>query len=216
MPTLYLITGSNGAGKSTVGPDYLPNDIKDNYRVFDGDKLYMSKSRELFPTITKSPKEAKKLAGEFVIETLERLVEEALANRDNFVYEGHFPSYATWNFPKRFKDNGYKIKMLFLGLANVDISEMRVGIRTKKGGHNVPRWDIENNFYGNLEMLNDHYQLLDHLQIVDTSEFLPKPLGTFHGENVISCINEGELPQWFTKYLPHLTLKIKTSNSSRQ
>jgi hypothetical protein len=24
MPSLYIITGSNGAGKSTVGPEYLP------------------------------------------------------------------------------------------------------------------------------------------------------------------------------------------------
>jgi predicted ABC-type ATPase len=53
--------------------------------------------------------------------------------------------------------------MLFLGLKDADLSEMRVGLRAKKGGHNVPRYDIENNFYGNLEMLNEHYQLLDHL-----------------------------------------------------
>ena len=71
--------------------------------------------------------------------------------------------------------------MLFLGLKDTDLSEMRVGLRAKKGGHNVPRYDIENNFYGNLEMLNEHYELLDHLQIVDTSVFLPKPLAAFRG-----------------------------------
>jgi predicted ABC-type ATPase len=81
-----------------------------------------------------------------VIETLTQLIEEALANRDNFVYEGHFPSYATWDFPRKFKKEDFTIVMLFLGLSDVDISEMRVGIRTKKGGHNVPKWDIENNF----------------------------------------------------------------------
>jgi len=100
--------------------------------------------------------------------------------------------------------------MLFLGLSDVDISEMRVGIRTKKGGHNVPKWDIENNFYGNLEMLNEHYQILDHLQIIDTSEFLPKPLAAFKGKNVISSIGTDNLPHWFTTYLPLLTQAIKT------
>ncbi len=60
MPTLYLIVGSNGAGKSTAGPDYLPEHIKNAYPVFDGDKLYTSKVRELWPEYQKSLKEAKK------------------------------------------------------------------------------------------------------------------------------------------------------------
>jgi predicted ABC-type ATPase len=43
MPELYIITGSNGAGKSSVGPVYLPKYIQKNYTVFDGDKLFMHK-----------------------------------------------------------------------------------------------------------------------------------------------------------------------------
>jgi predicted ABC-type ATPase len=156
----------------------------------------------------KSLKEAKKIAAEFIVATLERLLDKALENKEDFVYEGHFPSYATWHFPRRFKENGYQIQMLFLGLKDADLAEMRVGLRAKKGGHNVPRYDIENNFYGNLEMLNEHFQLLSHLQIVDTSEFLPKPLATFRGDKVISSIKKNELPEWFIRFLPLLTEKI--------
>jgi predicted ABC-type ATPase len=58
VPSLYIITGSNGAGKSTVGPAYLPEDIRNNYKVFDGDLLFVTKQRELFPAKTPSPKEA--------------------------------------------------------------------------------------------------------------------------------------------------------------
>ena len=47
MPELYIITGSNGAGKSTVGPDYLPQHIGQHNTVFDGDKLFMQKQKEL-------------------------------------------------------------------------------------------------------------------------------------------------------------------------
>jgi predicted ABC-type ATPase len=183
MPTLYLITGSNGAGKSTVGPDYFPPHVVAHHVIFDGDKLYTGKVAELWPEQMKSLKEAKKIAAEFIVTTLERLLDNALENNEDFIYEGHFPSYATWDFPKRFKNNGYHIQMLFLGLKDADLSEMRVGLRAKKGGHNVPRYDIENNFYGNLQMLNEHYHLLDHLQIVDTSEFQPKPLAAFKAMN---------------------------------
>jgi len=208
MPTLYLITGSNGAGKSTVGPDYLPPHIVAKHVIFDGDKLYTSKVKELWPDQIKSLKEAKKIAAEFIVTTLETMLDHALENKEDFVYEGHFPSYATWEFPKRFKDQGYEIQMLFLGLKDTDLSEMRVGLRAKKGGHSVPLYDIENNFYGNLEMLNEHYHLLDHLQIVDTSEFLPKPLAAFKGAELISSIRKTELPDWFTRNLPQLTEPI--------
>ena len=43
MPELYIITGSNGAGKSTVGADYLPSHIQQQGQFFDGDKLFMQK-----------------------------------------------------------------------------------------------------------------------------------------------------------------------------
>ncbi|MDB5147657.1 MAG: hypothetical protein JWQ57_1677 [Mucilaginibacter sp.] len=54
MPNLYIITGSNGAGKSTAGQDYLPEEILQHYTVFDGDLLYTRKLNELFLAITKS------------------------------------------------------------------------------------------------------------------------------------------------------------------
>ncbi|OOQ56999.1 zeta toxin family protein [Mucilaginibacter pedocola] len=213
MPTLYIITGPNGSGKSTVGPAYLPTYLQSNYSVFDGDKLYAQKMHELHSAKIASSKEARNIAADFVVATLEALLDKALAERDNFIYEGHFPSYATWKFPKRFKDAGYFVEMLFLGLRDPDISEMRVGIRTKKGGHNVPRYDIENNFYGNLEMLNEHYQILDHLQIVDTSFFRPKPLAAFKGFEIVSCVKYPDLPEWFVKYLPTLANQIKSVDS---
>ena len=39
MPDLYIIMGSNGAGKSTVGLSYLPEVIQENHTVFDVDRL---------------------------------------------------------------------------------------------------------------------------------------------------------------------------------
>ena len=47
MPDLYIITGSNGAGKSTIGPEYLPLEIKEKCFVFDGDKLFMQHKKHL-------------------------------------------------------------------------------------------------------------------------------------------------------------------------
>src|SRR5690242_15012561 len=101
MPELYIITGSNGAGKSSIGPDYLPQNIQSTCTIFDGDKLFIQKRNELWQSI-KAPKEVRKLAYEFVVETFERQVEEALATRSNYVYEGHFTNDSTWDIPRRF------------------------------------------------------------------------------------------------------------------
>ena len=65
MPELYIVTGSNGAGKSSIGPDYLPESIRE-LGVFDGDKLFVEKRKELWRTV-KSHKECRNLAFEFVV-----------------------------------------------------------------------------------------------------------------------------------------------------
>jgi predicted ABC-type ATPase len=147
MPELYIITGSNGAGKSSVGPIYLPEYIRKNYPVFDGDKLFMSKQKELWNQGIRANKEAKKLAFAFVEETFDQLVDNALQNNDHFVYEGHFTNDATWDIPKKFKEKGYIVNLFFLGLSDPELSELRVIDRAKEGGHYVPLLTIRDNFY---------------------------------------------------------------------
>lgn len=170
MPDLYIITGSNGAGKSTVGPDYLPPFIQQQCQVFDGDKLFMQKQRELWKTGITANKEAKKLAFEFVEETFDSLVENALAANSNFAYEGYFTNEATWDIPRRFQTAGYSIHLIFFGLLNTDLSELRVIARSQEGGHYVDTRTPSDNFYGNLEKLDTHFAMFDSVQIVDTSE----------------------------------------------
>ncbi len=106
MPELYIITGSNGAGKSSVGSIYLPKHIQETCSIFDGDKLYMQKQRELWQSGIKAHKEAKKIALAFVKDTFDNLVAEALQHKQHFVYEGHFTNDATWNVPNNLKKTG--------------------------------------------------------------------------------------------------------------
>jgi len=88
----------------------------------------------LFPNITRSPKEAEKLASQHVVDTFETLTEAALTNNKNFVYEGYFTNNATWDTPKRFKAAGYDVNLLFLGLTSPDLSQSRVVDRVSEGG----------------------------------------------------------------------------------
>jgi len=109
-----------------VGPKYLPVKINATYPVFDGDKLFVQKQKELWISGIRAHKEAKKIAYEHVTDTFHKLVDEALAKNNSFVYEGHFTNDATWDIPKLFKEKGYKINMLFIGLSDSDLPALRV------------------------------------------------------------------------------------------
>lgn len=207
MPELYIITGSNGAGKSSIGPDYLPGSIRD-LGVFDGDKLFVEKRKELWRTI-KSHKECRNLAFEFVVQTFDNLVDTALAQNADFAYEGHFSNEATWDIPRRFLAAGYTLHLLFFGLRDTDLSKLRVIDRTNEGGHYVDPQTVEANFFGNLEKLDQHYGLFHSVRIIDTSDSEHRVLVVLNGAHPTLAIPLGELPGWFCSNLPAITQKIR-------
>lgn len=207
MPELFIITGSNGAGKSSIGPDYLPDNILQQGPIFDGDKLFVEKRKELWRTI-KSNKECSKLAYAFVTETFDHLVETALSGNQDFAYEGHFTNEATWDIPRRFRAAGYGIHLIFLGLRDTSLSGLRVVDRSKIGGHYVDPRTVSDNFYGNLEKLNQHYEMFQTVQIIDTSgkHLL---LAVLEDGKPATSVPSEMLPPWFQDYLPSITQKIR-------
>jgi predicted ABC-type ATPase len=204
MPDLYIISGSNGAGKSTIGQDYVPENVLADSSIFDGDKLYMQKHLELWKSGMRVDKKIKEIANDFVIDTFNSLVDEAIGSRKHFAYEGHFTEDSSWNIPRLLKNKGYNVHLIFFGLSNTNQSELRVLERVKDGGHNVPRLMIENNFYGNLDQLNRNFKLLDSLLIFDTSTTTPSLLAKMINKKLELSTTKDKLPNWFIKFLPEI------------
>lgn len=209
MPSLYIITGSNGAGKSSVGPDYIPAPLRNS--IFDGDKLFMKTRSEFWLSGIKSHKECKRLAAEFVENTFDHLVESSLTTNADFAYEGHFTNDATWDIPVKFKKSGYEIHLIFFGLTDIALSETRVIARTNEGGHYVDPLTLTANYYGNLEKLDNYFSIFDSVTIVDTSGIEHICLAVLKHGSCISAISISELPRWFTDYLPGITSIITIS-----
>jgi predicted ABC-type ATPase len=159
---------------------------------------------ELWKSGMRVDKKIREIANDFVIETFNRLVDEAIGSRKHFAYEGHFTEDSSWNIPRLFKNQGYSVHLIFFGLSNTNQSELRVLERVKDGGHYVPRLMIENNFYGNLDQLNRNFKLLDTLLIFDTSTTTPSLLAKMINTKLELYTIKDKLPTWFIKYLPEI------------
>jgi predicted ABC-type ATPase len=106
--------------------------------------------------------------------------------------------------PRKFNEAGYDIHLIFFGLEDPELSQLRVTDRVLEGGHYVDRVTLENNFYGNLEKLNIHYQFINHLTIVDTSEIDHRILFKISNHHLEFYLDKEKLPEWFIEYLPSL------------
>lgn len=114
----------------------------------------------------------------------------------------------TWQKPKTFKEAGYRIHLIFFGLNSPELSQFRITERVTEGGHYVDPQTLRNNFYGNLEKLNVHHELIDDLTIVDTSQINHRILFKTVLNQVEFHIEKDELPSWFIEFLPSIVLKF--------
>jgi predicted ABC-type ATPase len=72
-PRLFIITGSNGAGKSTYKQTLLPAEFG-SLKIFDGDIFYTQQSTAFYKK-NRSSKESRRLAEEALENEFLRLVE---------------------------------------------------------------------------------------------------------------------------------------------
>lgn len=162
----------------------------------------------------KSFKEARKLADEWMYKKFHDQVKNAIDSKNHFAYEGHFRDSAALKTPRRFKKNGYELSIIFMGLTDAHQSELRVIDRAKQGGHNVPLYEIESNFYGNLVTLNKYYKLFDEVLVIDTSKsLLHKVLLHLRKSKILFYAPLKDQPDWFIKFLPNLAKIIRTEEN---
>ncbi|MDF2476321.1 MAG: hypothetical protein K0S24_1804 [Sphingobacterium sp.] len=133
---------------------------------------------------------------DYVVQQFEKQTKHALENRLDYIYEGHFTNDETWETPKLFKESGYRINLLFFGLENTELSQFRVTDRVTEGGHYVDPQTLKNNFFGNLEKLNDHFHFIDDLTIVDTSDLKHNILLKLSNGQIEYSVEKDELPEY--------------------
>jgi len=166
-PTIYLIAGCNGAGKTTFAMEFLPKEVK-CLRFLNADEI----ARGLSPL---QPSAAAVRAGRILLEEFAR----AVANQESFGLETTLSGRTYSRLFQAAKDKGYAIQLNYLFLDDSSQAIERVRKRVLKGGHDIPELEIRRRFDRSHRNLVEIYlPLADEWTIWRNVEAAPKMLAT--------------------------------------
>ncbi len=160
-PTIYVIAGCNGAGKTTFAKEFLPKEVK-CLRFLNADEI----ARGLSPF---KPSASAVQAARLLLTQ----VEECLRRRETFALESTLSGKTYIRLFSRARALGYEIELHYLWLSSSTQAVARVRLRVKQGGHHVPAADIRRRFKRSLVHLVGDYLPLATRWAVWDSRSLP-------------------------------------------
>ncbi|MEO6330394.1 MAG: zeta toxin family protein [Ginsengibacter sp.] len=157
MPSIYIIAGCNGAGKTTAAYNLLPGVFK-TIEFVNADEI----ARGLSPF---NPEGVAFQAGRIMLERLNDLT----SRKTSFAFETTLAGLSYINFIQLAKLEGYDITFFFIWLDNVELAKKRVATRVHKGGHNIPEDVIERRYIKGIKNLPKYLSEADNWYIYDNS-----------------------------------------------
>ena len=168
---LYIISGCNGAGKTTASYTILPEIIECKEFV-NADEI----AKGLSPF---QPEKVAFESGRIMINRINELLKE----NESFAFETTLSTRSYRNKIIQAKKQGYTITLLLFWLNNIELAKERVKTRVKEGGHNIPEKVIERRYLKGVYNLFDIYlPIIDGALIFDNSfgkhELIAHKMGT--------------------------------------
>ena len=164
-PTIYVIAGCNGAGKTTFAKEFLPTEVK-CFRFLNADEM----ARGISPL---KPSAGAVQAGRFLL----KQIQDSLRRRETFALETTLSGKTYIKLFRRAQKLGYEIEVNYLWLSSPKHAIARVRERVTKGGHHVPAADIRRRFKRSLvHLLDDYLPLATRWTIFDNRDQPPKRL----------------------------------------
>ena len=155
----YIISGCNGAGKTTASYTVLP-EILECREFVNADEI----ARGLSPF---NPESVAIEAGRLML----KRIEELLSKGETFSIETTLATKSYINLVRRAQAKGYIVNVLFFWLKTPELAIQRVAERVQKGGHNIPTNIIKRRYVAGINNLFHLYmQEVDYWGIYDNSE----------------------------------------------
>lgn len=153
---LYIISGCNGAGKTTASYSVLPK-LLDCKQFVNADEI----AKGLSPFC---PESVAIQSGKLML----LRIEELLSADETFSIETTLATRSYSELVKRAQEKGYKVTLLYFWLNSPELAVERVARRVSEGGHNIPKDVIYRRYEKGLKKLfNIFIPIVDSWMIVD-------------------------------------------------
>lgn len=159
MPTLFIIAGCNGAGKTTASFTVLPELL--NIKEFvNADEI----ARGLSPF---QPEKVSIEAGRIMLNRIDDLVK----NEQDFAFETTLATRSFVPLCKLAQQKSYQVCLTFFWLDTVELAIERVKQRVKEGGHDIPEETIRRRYTSGIQNFFTLYKnLVDYWLFIDNSQ----------------------------------------------
>ncbi len=158
MKQLYIIAGSNGAGKTTASYTILPK-MLDCKEFVNADEI----ARGLSPF---QPEKVNIHAGRIMLTRIKRLINDGV----DFAYETTLSAKSYVNLIRQAQKKGYFVTLVFFWLNTPDLAVKRVKTRVLEGGHDIPENIIRRRYESGMKNLFQLYiPIADNWILIDNS-----------------------------------------------
>ena len=158
MKQLYIISGSNGAGKTTASYTILP-ELLNCQEFVNADEI----AKGLSPF---QPERTSIQAGRLMLNRIKYL----LSKGENFAFETTLATKSYVKFIEKAKALGYYVTLLFFWLSSQELAIQRVITRVKEGGHNIPEDIIRRRYVNGLKNFFNLYKpIVNDWMMIDNS-----------------------------------------------
>jgi predicted ABC-type ATPase len=179
-PTMYIIAGANGVGKTTSFYDLFPIECP----FINADEI----SKKLKESAN-NDRNIQEIANREAVHQMNTYLSE----KKTFGFESNLADIDTWKFIERIKIFGYQVHIIYFGLDDVNICIQRVQQRVKEGGHDVREDIIKQRYQQSLALLK-HYLALPSTLVLQDSSFAPKECAILREGVIVKLIDK--LPAW--------------------
>ena len=186
-PTLCVVAGPNGSGKTTTTVQLLNNE-------WTADSLYINPdniAQEIFGDWN-SPEAVVKAA-----EHATKLRYECLEQNRDFVFETVFSSAEKLEFLQKAKEAGFFIRLFYVCTSDPAINVARITQRYLNGGHEVPISKVISRYYKSLLNVTKAISFVDRAYVYDNSIDNQQPrllYRTIVGQLIKQYVDD--IPEW--------------------
>ena len=158
-PTLLIVAGPNGSGKTSVTGKILKHEWIEGCEYINPDNIARDKFGDW-----NSP-DAVMNAVRYAAD----LREKCIADRRSLIFETVLSAPDKISFVQWAKQEGYFIRLFFIGTDNPQINAARVAYRVMNGGHEVPIPKIISRYYKSIVNGEILASVVDRLYVYDNS-----------------------------------------------